>query len=539
METSLSHTPAARRRPWHLLTHDRLFWLLIGLSLIPIWITRYPPLQDYPEWLLQAQILRRLNDPALGFAAHYTTLAVPVPNVGSVALIYLLNFVAPIEVAGKLALSCYVIAFSLAVVYFLRAIQARSTALEYLGVLLAYNYFLYMGYVSYLFGLALLIALLGYLWRRGFRPAGGSWLVLALGSTGLFLTHLIPWVTLWFICASYVWLWRRQFSARQLLLLAAACAPALILLLFYGQISAGQLVIVPYPRSLPWYKLGSYFEPLVLAPNFRPWLNVAPPLLVNGGVWIGVGMAAALALRTARQQATAAGVALLNASALLIAAGLAVMIAVLPYWFGGLVRPDERLTIPAVLLTLGAMRWPRPRQGYDAGLALIVVGALIFHAATFVRGSNEMTRLVNDLAPYVGRDEHPYFLRVPGACAPTPAGRWLPIIEPGPRAGFYLTIARGGANRQIFETGLVMTKTPIPFENRMPWSALFSNLEAQLPTLQADIFPDYDTLALSGCPELMQRVAEQLAPAFIVAADPAGTRSPYLLLLRRADRSRP
>ncbi|MCX6032327.1 MAG: hypothetical protein NT169_23910 [Chloroflexi bacterium] len=540
MGTSSPNIPAKKRPTRNLLTHDTVFWLLIGLSLIPIWITRYPPLQDYPDWLLQAQILRHLNDPALGFSTYYAALIVPVPNLGSIALIYLLSFVAPIEIAGKLALSCYAIALPLAVVYFLRATQARSTALEYLGLLLVYNYFFYMGYIGYLFGLALLMALIGYLWRRRFQPTGGAWLVLALGSVGLFLTHLMPWATLGFVCVSWAVLWRKQLGARRLLWLAAAFAPSLILLVFYVRMSAGQLVIVPYPpSSLLYNKIGSFIEPLILAPGFRPWPNVAPPLLLDAGLLAGVGAMVGVALRAARQQARAASVALIDSSSLLIAFGLAVMMAVLPFWFGGLVRPDERLTIPAALLTLAAVRWPRPTWRYDAALILIVIGMLVFHTATFVRGGDEMARLVNSLASFVGREEHPYFLRVPGACAQTPAEQWLPIIEPGPRAGFYLSAQRGGNNRQILDTGLVMAKNAIPFENRMLWPRLLSQLEAQLPDLQAEIFPEYSVIVLFGCPQPMERVAGQLSPAFTPVTSPEIPRSSYLFVLQRPDRPQP
>ena len=79
----------------------RIFLILVGLALIPIWITRYPPLQDYPDWLLQAQILRHLHDPTFGFAEHYTALNFPVPNLGSVALSYRISSSRPFRSPGS------------------------------------------------------------------------------------------------------------------------------------------------------------------------------------------------------------------------------------------------------------------------------------------------------------------------------------------------------------------------------------------------------------------------------------------------------
>lgn len=511
--------------------HSILFGALLGLSLVPLWTARYPPLQDYPDWLLQAQILRHLHDPAFGFADYYAVLAAPVPNLGGVGLIYLFSFLGPIEVAGKLVLSLYLLALPLSVLYFLRAAQRGPSALEFLCLFLAYNYFFYMGYLSYLLGLVLLFLLLGYLWQRWPCLSRTSMLVLTLGGLGLFLTHLIPWATLVFVVGSWGVLWRRKLGASNLLWLALAVLPSLALLAVYAASGTRALVVLPYPDL--FLKLGSFVEPLLVAFSLRPWPDVAPPLLINLAALAGVGLMAGMAARVACRQPVVRGTALLNPTLLTTAFGLLVMIAVLPVWFAGVVRPDERLTIPAALLALGAVRWPRPRWRYDASLAAICVGILLFHTATFARAGDEIQRVVNSLMPFVTRERHPFFLRVPGLCADSAGAQLVPIIEPAVRAGFYLSARRGGNNRQILDTGLVIVRDPLPFEYRLPWPRTLNYLEQQLPDLEANALRDYDAVALIGCPKPSRRVADLLSHSFEPLGIPAHSTSPYLLMLHR------
>jgi len=514
-----------------------LFFSLVSLSLIPIWITHYPPLQDYPDWLLQAQVLRHLNDPTFGFAEYYIAINFPVPNIGSIALIYLLSFVAPIQIAGKLTLSIYVVLFPFAARYFLRAIQIGPSVIEYLSVLLIYNYFFYMGYVGYLLGLSLLLALSGYLWLRKFQLTRATFITVTLGTTALYLTHLMPWIVLGFICTSYAVIWRKQLGSK-LLLLAFTFLPSCVLLTLYTKMNAHQLLILPYPLSYWPLKLNVYIEPLVPSVTFRPWPDAISQLPVNLGVLIGVGITVGLALRAARHKAKLNRTQLLNPTVLALASGLAIMIAILPLWFGGLLRPDERLTIPAMLFLLASVRWTRPSWRFDAGLALIIVSGLVFHGITLASSGNEMAKLVNDLAPFVSRDQHPYFMRLPDDCTGSIHGQW-PRIEPAIRAGFYWSIERGGNNRQILDTGLVKNKNPIPIENRTIWFESTHDLKQRLPGLQSKVLSDYDTIVLYGCPEPMEQVASLLAPIFIPVRGAVPTSSPYLLVLQRQRSTQP
>ena len=80
--------------------------VFLALALWPIWANRFPPMQDYPQHLFHAHLLRALRDPRFDFSQYYELHLQPV-----YALFYLLTAafskLVPIEAAGKLALSIY------------------------------------------------------------------------------------------------------------------------------------------------------------------------------------------------------------------------------------------------------------------------------------------------------------------------------------------------------------------------------------------------------------------------------------------------
>ena len=120
-------------------------------------------MQDYPQHLLQAQILRVHNDPAFDYNEYFEFQLRAV-----YATFYLTTFffsaIVPIEIAGKLSLSLYVILVAAVVVRFGRRFENEDAPW---GALLffpmAFNQLYFLGMVNYLLSLPLLIlALLDY-----------------------------------------------------------------------------------------------------------------------------------------------------------------------------------------------------------------------------------------------------------------------------------------------------------------------------------------------------------------------------------------
>src|SRR5438105_3793161 len=109
-----------------------LWIFLCALATLPILLTEYPPLQDYPQWVFQgaisAAVLR--SDPTA--ASAYGLRIVPVPNLGAIGLIGgLSGWLAP-ETAGRVGVAVLVLVFALAFGSLTRAVQGRVTAAQYL-----------------------------------------------------------------------------------------------------------------------------------------------------------------------------------------------------------------------------------------------------------------------------------------------------------------------------------------------------------------------------------------------------------------------
>src|SRR5713101_1283954 len=90
-----------------------IFLIIAGTSLFAhlalVWLYRFVPSVDYPEWLLQSNILAHYNDASNNYSQWYERVIAPVPNAGFVMPTAVLAAFLPIEIAGKIVLSLYIV----------------------------------------------------------------------------------------------------------------------------------------------------------------------------------------------------------------------------------------------------------------------------------------------------------------------------------------------------------------------------------------------------------------------------------------------
>jgi hypothetical protein len=261
-----------------------------------------------------------------------------------------------------------------------------------------------------------------------------------------------------------------------------------------------------------------------------------PPILINAVVWLTLGALLVFVFKAARKESFIEGKRLAQPTLLSIALWLFLLTLAMPGWISGLTRPDERLVIPIAVLAIGAIRWPRPRWRWDAVSAAVYLALLIINASIFIRARYEINLLVNDLSSFVSNDQHPFFLPVPCQRSRTPAEQWTPIVDRTSRAGFYLTLERGGNNRQVLDTRIVKPRNPLPPAQSVTVVSSLGDFVDQLTDLKATVLQDYTTIALIGCAASTQHVANLLADSF-APVNPQSPSSAYLLMLqRRKDR---
>jgi hypothetical protein len=160
------------------------------LALWPLWSARFPPMQDYPQHLAQAQMLAERNNPAFDYHSYFEFHLRPVYATFYLAMLFFSRFV-PAEAAGKLALSLYPVLVAVVVA---RLSRRGAKGVASWGALLffpvAFNQQYFMGNVNYILSLPLLIlALLDY--EDLLRSPRGAWPITrqCLWQVALAVTH--------------------------------------------------------------------------------------------------------------------------------------------------------------------------------------------------------------------------------------------------------------------------------------------------------------------------------------------------------------
>ena len=205
--------------------------VLILANLLPIWLVRFPPLQDYPNHLLTAHIIAHYGDPNFDYAQNFILSWRPVPNMLADVIMAGLAHVVSTPLAGKLVLSLYIVFFPVSIFYLLNAISSDKLLLGFFGFPLTYNWFFNMGFLNFCLGLPLYFFAVGFWWKTQFRSQNRVRRTVFLGLL-TFLIYLSHFVTfgVWLMTAVSLSLatigW--QATAKRVCLLTGSAAGLLI-----------------------------------------------------------------------------------------------------------------------------------------------------------------------------------------------------------------------------------------------------------------------------------------------------------------------
>lgn len=142
-----------------------IFVVLTGLFILPIWVFRYPVMGDYPIHLFKVQVMTEYMNPLFEFNKYFTIYPLPCFYSLSYYTILGLSKLFPIQIAGKIFLTLYVILMPLSVIYFLRA-HNRSGLTAIISFPLIYNSFLHKGNIGFVASIPATLVGLGYLVRH-------------------------------------------------------------------------------------------------------------------------------------------------------------------------------------------------------------------------------------------------------------------------------------------------------------------------------------------------------------------------------------
>ncbi len=187
--------------------------VLILANLLPIWLVRFPPLQDYPNHLLTAHIIAHYGDPNFDYAQNFVLSWRPVPNMLADVIMAGLARVVTTPLAGKLGLSLYVVFFPVSIFYLVNAIDRNKLLLGFFGFPLTYNWFFNLGFSNFCLSLPLYFFAVGFWWqtRLGQGNKAKRWAVLGLLTLLIYLSHFLTfgaWVITGFLLTGASVGWR-------------------------------------------------------------------------------------------------------------------------------------------------------------------------------------------------------------------------------------------------------------------------------------------------------------------------------------------
>ncbi len=180
-----------------------IFGVVLTANLIPIWALRYFPGQDTGNHLYVVEVLRSLLD---GSAEPELTrtfapaLAVKSNLLFHVVMLGLCKLGLSVELAHRLVLSAYAVAFPLAGLFCVRASGGDPVlALPFLP--LVWSWFALQGLYNYVLSLPPALVWLGLLARDWRRPRRSAVAALALVAVLVYLAHSGTFVAMLFVTA--------------------------------------------------------------------------------------------------------------------------------------------------------------------------------------------------------------------------------------------------------------------------------------------------------------------------------------------------
>lgn len=432
-----------------------LILLFLILGLIPIWLIRFLPFSDYPDWLYQGHLLKEfLTGTTSPLQENFNLVFVPVPNSGSTILIGLLNLFLPIEVAGKILLSIWVISFPLSIIYLFRVVHSGYSSLELIGFTLIYNWFFLAGFASFILSLPLVFFTLAYIYKNIRELSLRQGFLVGLLLLATYFCHLLGFMAL-LIGLTVLFVVLRP-PPKVFLSLGLASTPPLLLLMWYvlRQISSS----TPEFTTNIGRKAGAFIRPLLLFFEFKPFTNLQFTTLANL-VWLGGLLIAVLfSIKWSRK-----GV-IENKVWLIMGLVFLVVVLILPIRFGGTVSPDERFVLFGVIFLLLSFKTTESKliPLILSGLILFIIGFNIFSLSNANRDIEQLNKVGLELFGDGGKIQVIAIRSYPFPENCSASREVLPSVRlwVGTRQMVYslLETKNGGVVSSIFDSGMFQFK---------------------------------------------------------------------------------
>lgn len=173
-------------------------------ALAPVWLIKYPPMTDLPQYAAQLSIIKNLHNPAFGFENIFqVSWYSPYILAMGVARFFYEFF--DVLTALKITLSISILALPLSIAALLKEAEADPW-LAVLGFPFSYGFSFYWGLLSFQFAVPFGFAVIALGISYGRRSGIAKALLLAAGCLLLFFAHLTVLLCSIIILTPYLWL---------------------------------------------------------------------------------------------------------------------------------------------------------------------------------------------------------------------------------------------------------------------------------------------------------------------------------------------
>ena len=223
------------------------FLALLAATALILWAAPVFPSQDGPAHLYYVDVLRGVLTHSAPYAQYFRIKSLLTPYVLEYYSLLALELIFPAATSEKVLLCGYVLLFGFGFRYLVESVAERRSPWILVGLPFCMHALVYLGFLNYSFGVALLLFQCG-LWIRYAHSLTARRIAILLAGLALMaITHPVP-VAVFLVFAGLHWLADVAFETK-------AFRPrlnTLLLLIFMGiAAAAGQPVYRSFSQSLP------------------------------------------------------------------------------------------------------------------------------------------------------------------------------------------------------------------------------------------------------------------------------------------------
>ena len=234
-----------------------LFLLACVVSVLPVWLPRFPPMVDLPQHAAQIALFLNLQDANFPFA-HLFDTHLFTPYLFGYSLIAVFTPWLGVVAASKLVISVALAVFPLATRYFLRAASADPYLAWFVFPAL-YGFSYQWGFINFIVAAPIGLLFLSLVWRQKRQTNLRSALLMTCMLYLLFFSHVLILALFGGIAAIYWWCSAERI--KEFLHLAWPLATPLPLLIAWVAVTQGHpMSKLPIEWDLSWFStIDSYY----------------------------------------------------------------------------------------------------------------------------------------------------------------------------------------------------------------------------------------------------------------------------------------